>query len=137
MSSTQRMPTISEIMTSRVHTAKPDQSLGEIWQILVDEHCHHVPIVEGRRPIGMISTRDLIRVARQHGSQKIADAVYGDQTAREIMHAGVETIGAGASVEFAIDRIGIGDIHALVVVDDEDEIVGIVTNHDLLDYLIS
>jgi CBS domain-containing protein len=53
------------------------------------------------------------------------------------MSADLETIDDVESVEVAIDRIGRGDIHALVVVDEDKRLAGIVTNHDLLDYLIS
>ena len=137
MSSNGRAPFVSEIMTSHVHTAAPSSKLGEIWQILVGEKCHHVPIVEDGKPVGMISTRDLIRVARKHGARKISAAAYGDQTAEEIMSTDLETIGEGESVEVAIDRIGIGDIHALVVLDENEALAGIVTNRDLLAYLIS
>ena len=137
MTSSDRAPSISEIMTSRVHTAAPSSKLGEIWQILVGERCHHVPIVEDGKAVGMISTRDLLRVARKHGAQRISAAAYGDQTAEQIMSTDLETIGLSESVEVAIDRIGIGDIHALVVLDDDDALVGIVTNRDLLAYLIT
>jgi acetoin utilization protein AcuB len=137
MSSSDRPTPVSEVMTSSVHTAVPEQKLGEIWQILVEERCHHIPVVEDGRPVGMISTRDLIHVARDHGSRKLSDAIYGNQTAGEIMSADLETIDDVESVEVAIDRIGRGDIHALVVVDEDKRLAGIVTNHDLLDYLIS
>jgi CBS domain-containing protein len=53
------------------------------------------------------------------------------------MTANLETIDDIESVEVAIDRIGRGDIHALVVVDENQRLAGIVTNRDLLDYLIS
>jgi CBS domain-containing protein len=137
MSSSHRATPVSEVMTSRVHTASPGQKLGEIWQILVEERCHHIPVVDDGRPVGMISTRDLIHVARNHGSQKLSQALYGSQTAGEIMSADLETIDDVESVEVAIDRIGRGDIHALVVLDEDQRLAGIVTNHDLLDYLIS
>lgn len=137
MSSSDRPTPVSEVMTSRVHTAAPEQKLGEIWQILVEERCHHIPVVKDGRPIGMISTRDLIHVARNHGSQKLSQSIYGSQTAGEIMSADLETIDDVESVEVAIDRIGRGDIHALVVVDEDQRLAGIVTNRDLLDYLIS
>ena len=51
------------------------------------------------------------------------------------MTPGLETIYADEPVEAAIDRIGIGDFHALVVLDDDENLAGIVTNHDLLHYL--
>lgn len=128
---------VAEIMTRRVRTAEPDQRLSEIWQMLVDERCHHIPIVDDGRPVGMVSTRDLIRVARKHGARKISEGLYGQETASDIMSTDLQTIDVAESVETAIERIGLGDIHALVVLDDEGLLTGIVTNHDLLDYLIS
>jgi len=128
---------VAEIMTSRVRTAEPGKRLSEIWQMLVDERCHHIPIVDDGRPVGMVSTRDLIRVARKHGAQKISEGLYGQETASDVMSTDLQTIDVAESVEAAIERIGLGDIHALVVLDDEGLLAGIVTNHDLLDYLIS
>lgn len=128
---------VAEIMTSRVRTAEPGKRLSEIWQMLVDERCHHIPIVDDGRPVGMVSTRDLIRFARKHGAQKISEGLYGQETASDVMSTDLQTIDVAESVEAAIERIGLGDIHALVVLDDEGLLAGIVTNHDLLDYLIS
>jgi len=127
--------TIREVMTSHVRTARPDASLQDVWRILSDERCHHLPIVADGRPVGMISTRDLVRVARRNGSTKLADGLYGGETAADVMTRGLETIYADEPVEAAIDRIGVGDFHALVVLDDDENLVGIVTNHDLLHYL--
>ncbi len=126
---------IRDVMTSQVRTARPDQSLLEIWQMLSDERCHHIPIVDEGRPVGMISTRDLVRVARKHGAEKLSAGLYGNETAADIMSQGLETIYADEPVEAAIDRIGIGEFHSLVVLDDDENLAGIVTNHDLLHYL--
>lgn len=130
-----RLPTVREIMTSRVRTGRPDQTLEEVWRALVEERCHHLPIVEQGRPVGMLSTRDLLRVARKHGATKLSAGVYGGEFAADVMTRALETIYAEESVESAIERIGVGDFHALVVLDDEERLVGIVTNHDLLHYL--
>ena len=127
--------TIREVMTSHVRTAPPDASLQDVWRVLSDERCHHLPIVADGRPVGMISTRDLVRVARRNGSTKLAEGLYGSETAADVMTRGLETIYADEPVEAAIDRIGVGDFHALVVLDDDENLVGIVTNHDLLHYL--
>jgi CBS domain-containing protein len=127
--------TIREVMTSRVRTARPDQALQEVWRMLVDERCHHIPIVDEGRPVGMISTRDLVRVAKKHRAAKLSEGLYGSETAADVMSRGLETIYADEPVESAIDRIGAGEFHALVVLDDEDNLAGIVTNHDLLHYL--
>jgi CBS domain-containing protein len=137
MSVTDQPVPVSLVMTTHVRTAEPGLTLDEIWHHMVDERCHHIPIVEGGRPIGMISTLDLVRVARKHGAQKLSAGAYGGETAGEIMSTDLETLYSHESVEVAIDRIGRGDIHALLVLDEEDNLAGIVTNHDLLQYLIS
>jgi CBS domain-containing protein len=105
--------------------------------MMLDERCHHLPVADGKRPVGMISTRDLLRISGKNGGEKLSSGDYGDRKASEIMSQDLETIHMDESVETAIDRIGLGDIHALVVVDDDDDLVGIVTNHDLLHYLIT
>lgn len=126
---------IRDVMTSRVRTAPPDEKLAVVWRMLVDERCHHLPIVDDGRPVGMISTRDLVRVARKHGATKLSAGAYGDEVAADVMTRALETIYGDEPVEAAIDRIGVGDFHALLVLDDEERLVGIVTNHDLLHYL--
>jgi CBS domain-containing protein len=135
MPPTSRPVPVSDVMTSRVRTAEPDRGLQEIWQMLVDERCHHIPIVVDDKPVGMISTRDLVRIARKHGARKLSEGLYGGEKAGDVMSQELETIQVDESVEVAIERIGEGDIHALVVLDEAGKLVGIVTNHDLLYYL--
>lgn len=134
--SSKRPVLVSEVMTSHVHTASPDFSLEEIWQLLINERCHHVPIVENDRPVGMISTRDLVRIARKHGARKFSAELHPKETAGDIMSIDLETIHISEPVDVAIDQIGRGEIHALLVLDDEGRLAGIVTNHDLLHYLV-
>ena len=126
---------VADLMTRSVQTAAPGMEVQEIWRILVRERCHHIPVVLSRKPIGIISTSDLVRVARQHGATKLTDGHYGEETAASTMSTDLQTIGSDEPVENAIDRIGEGSIHSLLVVDDDGFLVGIVTNHDLLHYL--
>lgn len=136
MSPSTRSVPISDLMTTHVCTAAPDEGLYEIWRLLERERCHHIPIVKNEKPIGIISTYDLVRFARKHGAKRLSDHVGGTETASDIMSTDLETIGLDESVDTAIDRIGRGDIHSLLVVDEHDNLAGIVTNHDLLHYLL-
>ena len=56
---------VSNVMTRRVRTATPDTPLEEILALLREERCHHVPIVDDDRPVGMISARDVVHLARR------------------------------------------------------------------------
>lgn len=137
MTASQRSVAVGEAMTSRVRTATPDESLPEIWLLLGQEGCHHVPIVDGGSPVGMVSSRDLVRLAHRKGASKLDARTLAGATAADVMSTDLETIDVDAPIEDAIDRIGRGDIHALVVVDEGGALVGIVTHNDLLHYLIS
>ena len=129
--------TVADVMTTRVRTASPEQTVGEIWQILVDEGCHHIPIIDEGRLVGMISTTDLVALVKEHGSRRIPKKFLDEKKAVDVMTTDIESIRTDESVDVAIDRIGPGAFHALLVVDEIDGLAGIVTHHDLLYYLAS
>lgn len=127
---------VSNVMTSQVRTAEPGQRLPEIWQMLMDERCHHIPVIDGGVPVGMLSARDLVAVARKQEAGARTSDLYESSSAKDVMSTDLQTVRTDDSVDVAIDRIGRGDIHALIVLDDADRLAGIVTHHDLLHYLI-
>jgi CBS-domain-containing membrane protein len=123
-------------MTREVRTAAPDDALSDVFQMLVEEGCHHVPIVDGTKTVGMISSRDLVDVARERHADRLTAGALAHESAGDVMSTRLQTVYADQPVEIAIERIGRGDIHALVVVDHDDVMVGIVTHNDLLRYLM-
>lgn len=129
--------TVADVMTTRVRTAAPEQSLRKILKALVDERCHHIPIVDDDRVVGMISTTDLVAFIRGNGAEPLSSGDIDRLTAADIMTTDLETIQIDETVDVAIDRIGPGNFHALVVVDERNGLAGIVTHHDLLHYLSS
>ena len=54
--------TVGEIMTRDPTVAYPDESMQHIAEHMIDEHCHRLPIVEGKKVVGIISTHDIIRL---------------------------------------------------------------------------
>ena len=128
---------VATVMTHGVRSVGPEERLDRACEILTDGHCHHLPIVERGRPVGMVSSRDLIRVAQERGASTFSAQLLGGATVAEIMTPAVETVHLDDSVDSAIDRIGKGDIHSLAVIDDEGALAGIVTHNDLLQYLMS
>ena len=59
---------VAEIMTSRVISATPATDIRDIARVMLDEQIHAVPILDGsRRPIGILSGRDLLRGIANHG----------------------------------------------------------------------
>ncbi|MCP4905487.1 MAG: CBS domain-containing protein [bacterium] len=129
--------TVAEVMTRRVQTGTLDEPVEEIWDILVEEGCHHIPILDQGRLVDMVSTFDRVELVRQDGGKRLLSGVLGRKIAADVMATKIERIHQGESVDVAIDRIGPGEFYALLVVDDLDALAGIVTHHDLLHFLAS
>ncbi|MCP9465454.1 MAG: CBS domain-containing protein [Nitrospira sp.] len=59
---------LAEIMTTRVISATPSTDIRDIARIMLDERIHAVPILDGNRhPVGIVSSRDLLRGIANHG----------------------------------------------------------------------
>jgi len=129
---------ISHLMTSRVHSLGIDAQLSEVRQLLKRESCHHVPIIDGERLAGMVSSRDLVRVLRDAvpvASLGVDELLDRSATVSQVMSRDLVTMCDDENVDRAIDLIADGHLHSVLVVDESHRLVGIVTDTDLLDYL--
>nr|CRH04854.1 Conserved protein of unknown function. Containing IMP dehydrogenase domain [Candidatus Magnetococcus massalia] len=52
---------IREIMTENPITIEEDESISEAQLLMMQRNIHHIPVMDGERPIGMITNTDLIR----------------------------------------------------------------------------
>ncbi len=59
---------LAEIMTARVISATPTTHLRDIARVMLSEHIHAVPVLDAnRRPIGILTSHNLLRGIAQHG----------------------------------------------------------------------
>ena len=56
---------VSTIMTSKLITAKPDDKVSTVYEILRTRRIHHVPIVEGNTLVGLLTTYDLFKIGKE------------------------------------------------------------------------
>jgi CBS domain-containing protein len=52
---------VSDIMSSRVVYAQPDQTIEECMAVMTDRHIRHLPVLDGDQLAGLISINDLVR----------------------------------------------------------------------------
>jgi len=52
---------VKEIMTKRVLCVTPERSLDECMALMTDKRARHLPVVENKRVVGMISIGDLVK----------------------------------------------------------------------------
>ena len=119
---------IHTIMTKQVITLHPESTLSEVRVLLLDRRIHHVPIVEGdNQLVGMISSWDMFK------SGKSAEDM-ADIKVREIMTTKLATLGQdehiGAVAELLMEHL----FHAVPIVNDQHQLIGIVTSYDMLRY---
>ena len=134
---------ISTIMTRSVHTLDVNSKLSDVRRALITHEFHHMPIVDGDRLVGMISWRDLVRAYRTARNADASDP-FGidevlDRSSRidEAMTRELVSVRDDDSIDRAIDLIADAHVHSVLVFDSEEQLVGIVTDKDIVEYLAS
>jgi CBS domain-containing protein len=62
---------VREIMSSPVITVRPSQSVRECMQIMTERRVRHLPVLEERRILGVLSIGDLVRAVVEEQQQTI------------------------------------------------------------------
>ncbi|MDP1880810.1 MAG: CBS domain-containing protein [Parachlamydiaceae bacterium] len=132
---------VANIMTTHPKTIDLKTPISEVGKIFSEGKFHHLPVVDGKELIGIVSYFDLIRVSFE-GSFGFSDknAVYSvlDHLLdiEAIMTKDPLCIQENSTIKDAAEKLSTGKFHSLPVVNDDHELVGIITSKDLIDYLI-
>ena len=128
---------ISKIMSTDVKTVNVTNTLHDVKQIFETAHIHHVPVVSGDELIGVISRTDLARISyvADASDKNLSTAMYDVLSIEKVMVKNVVTVDAHATVHEVTELFYNNDFHGLPVMDD-GKIVGIVTTHDLLKFML-
>lgn len=128
--------TVKDIMSSDVITMDRYENFSTLRKILEDNNIHHILIVEGRKLIGILSTTDVLRYSfgvKEVGQNQALDQYLDRNISLDaIMQTQVIAIQQNAPVKEAAKKLYESDFHALPVVDEQQELIGIVTTKDLL-----
>lgn len=129
---------ISTIMTTGAVTVHLGQKLSDVHKAMTEGGFHHVPVVSGRKLIGLLSTTDLLRVSYEYGTDpRQVDAVLDHTvTIEQLMRKYPVTLKKGQTVRDAVGVFAEGKFHSLPVVDEDDNLLGIVTTTDVLRYMM-
>jgi len=127
--------TIGDLMTREVVVLEETTTLQEAVRTMVSKAIRHLPVVKDKKPVAVLSDRDV--------RMKVSDLVdpeerrkYMEKTtvmahaSRPVTTATVDMPVREAAQIFVESRIG-----CLPVVDDQERLIGIVTQTDLLKWL--
>jgi CBS domain-containing protein len=62
--------TVAEVMTSNPETAEPDEDLEQAKLVMLHGGFRHLPVVENRRLVGILSMRDLFFAADEDAAPR-------------------------------------------------------------------
>ena len=128
--------TVRDIMTSSVVTLMEADNLGTIAADFDTFRFRHLPVVDGKRLVGIISERDMWRahVSELDGSRaaQARSNRLDDTFVAAVMHRDPITISPDEPVSHAAAKMVETRIGALPVVDEAGDLLGIITEYDLL-----
>lgn len=131
---------VKHIMTTDLITADPDETIDAVRHKLIANHIQHIPVVEDKKIRGIISKGDIHRMEHHFTlfhSEKALESnrqIFSTILAAEIMTKSLVKLKDTDSAIIAVDLFRENMFHALPVVNDKDQLVGMITPLDLLRY---
>ena len=133
-----RKQPISTVMTTDIVSIDVGQPLSDAYHALQGAPYHHIPVLDGDRPVGMISSTDVLKLVYdvEGASDKMLTSMLDHQfTIEDAMTPELVTLPESATVHDAAELLADGKRHSVLVVDAEGSLAGIVTTTDLVRYL--
>ncbi|MEN1784093.1 MAG: CBS domain-containing protein [Bacteroidota bacterium] len=131
---------IAKIMTKPVITVGPNDALAKAETLFKKYHIRHIPVVEGKEIIGMLSYTDLLRISFADAvdleQSKVDESVYAMFNIKQVMAKDVISVSPEASIQAVAHFLTQKEFHALPVVSN-NRLVGILTTTDIIRYLLS
>ncbi|MEA2463955.1 MAG: hypothetical protein QOJ98_1702 [Acidobacteriota bacterium] len=117
---------VRDVMTPNPETVSDKDSIRDVARIMKDTDTGVVPVVDsGRKILGLITDRDI--VIRGLAEGKDLDSMR----VNEIMTKSVRSVREDATINDALQMMSSADIRRVAVVNQNDELVGIVSIGDI------
>jgi CBS domain-containing protein len=117
---------VKRLMKHEVRTCRPDDSLNTAAQIMWEEACGSVPVLdEESRPIGFLTDRDICMAAYTQGRP------LGDLKVESAMARSIVSCGSDDDLAHAMRLMRNNSLRRLPVVDSRGVLVGLLSLDDI------
>lgn len=129
---------VARIMTETVVVIDADRPVSEALECFQQYPIHHLPVVRNGRLAGMLSSADLIKLEFFAPQVAVERTRFLDERFRieQIMRSPVTSRGPGASVEEVSELIIDSGVHAVPIVDENEQVIGLVSTTDIIRSLL-
>lgn len=121
---------VAEIMSSPVVLISDENSLEEAWLLMQEHKISYLPVIKGGLLIGLCSQADLLGrviVNKEGGLEGVKQETVG-----EVMHSQVVATSGDTDIRHVAQVLSDYDIGALVIMSELNDVIGIVTEGDLV-----
>ena len=129
---------IREILTTEVMTVHIKQKISDVNKVFRENMIHHVPVLNRKKPIGIISTNDILRVIFDIGlnDERMIDSILDyHYSIKDVMSTELVTLPISSTIKDVAKILQFSTIHSILITNDKSELEGIVTSTDLIKYL--
>ena len=125
---------VNRFMTVAVLTVDINDPAGEVLRLFAGYPVHHLPVLDERRVVGMLSSADLMKLDQFVPKNGVAPIEYLNQRLKvgALVRRAAITIQPHQSVGTAAQLMAANGIHSLAVVDSADHLLGIITTTDIM-----
>jgi CBS domain-containing protein len=129
---------VKEIMTADVLSVHDSENLSAVARIFRENPIHHVPVLKGKKPVGIISTQDIFKLIFDFDStdtrmlDTLLDHTYN---IKDVMTDKLVVFEEESTLKDAAKILSDSSLHSIMVVNAKGDLTGIVTTTDLMRFL--
>lgn len=128
---------VTTIMTQKIYTVKINDKLTDVIELVRKHNIRHVPVLDGKHLVGIISKSDLNRLTFSglfEEQESSDEAILDMLTIAQVMTHKPRVVPSTYTIQDVAMILATEEFHALPVVDpnDETKLVGIVTTTDVI-----
>lgn len=116
---------VRDVMTANPECVSEKDSIRDVARIMKDQDTGVVPVVDGKKIIGLITDRDIVVRGLAEGKN------LENVRVNELMTKSVRSVREDASLNEALEMMSNAEIRRVAVVNGNDELVGIVSLGDI------
>lgn len=115
-------------------TVSPEDTLVTIKEIFAENRFHHIPVINKHKLVGIISKNDFLQalVNIAESGLVLSEDTLKSLPVKEYMTTKMATIGLKERVDVAALIFKENIFHCLPIVNDEHELLGLITPFDIL-----
>lgn len=116
---------VRDVMTPNPECVSERDSIRDVARIMKDQDTGVVPVVDGKRIIGLITDRDIVVRGIAEGRD------LANMKVNELMTKSVRSVKEDAPLSEVLDLMGNAEVRRVPVVNGQNELVGIVSLGDI------